>query len=240
MSEPKEHAAAPAAPAPAAPEHYLDVYQAGDRERAQQLLDERNARGGITSGEGVAPVGTPPVPEPEIVNGVAGDLRNALGAEGEAIIHEWGGEASPNFAENLGYLKHAVEHITRYDPGLMQLLSDNVEDEHGNVSQLGNNPALIRAAAEYGRLLAHRDGTEVSPTTVTRIEKGKTMQNETPSTRSHNPTSERRHYELTRELHAALSSGDKMGAALINAERTRLSNALWGNQPIVGSGGRDV
>ena len=74
-----------------------------------------------------------------------GEELHALGPEGSAIVEDWGGPQSQTFRENGGYLRSAVEYVARDDPGLIELLNAEIEDENGRVMRLGSHPGLIKA-----------------------------------------------------------------------------------------------
>ena len=100
---------------------------------------------------------------PQFEAGTAEAVASNMDAAGLGdIVHEWGGPESPNFAAERRLPALAVEHVTRHDPELLAILNGEIEDERGNVTRLGDNPALVRAAAELGLHLSLK-GVPVDP-----------------------------------------------------------------------------
>jgi hypothetical protein len=228
--------------------HWTEAFVAGDRASAEKLFQQENVRAGISSDEGgdtpQRPVEPPAQIEPTELEEVA-RVVSELGPEGEALVREWGGPDGVDFAQNVAYARAAVEHVAASDPELVRIFFEEIEHPDGSVTRLADSVSLHRALAEYGRLRAHRDGDSVAPIVDRPIPTSKTgtrMPPNNPSrpapvaTQSH--ALEDRIDDLTRQQHIALSRGDTIKAQRIDRELRSIFDRQYGNQPIVGAGGR--
>jgi hypothetical protein len=138
------------------------------------------------------------------------------------LVQEWGQDLN----QNLGYARHAFEHI---NPALIQAFDTALasSDDPG---------ALMASATKYlaqtGRMLAHRSGVEISPV------KGQKMERRSNdlSDASRKGTGAEQMAELTKQIFEA--SGSKR--THLAAERSALARRLYGSEPVVGKGGRRV
>jgi hypothetical protein len=85
---------------------------------------------------------------PRIVERAATTLTQ-LGPEGQALVQEWGGHTSRDFQENIAYARDAFRKIAATRPDLIAKV---------DASGLGNDPAVLKLLAQYGRMNANQMG----------------------------------------------------------------------------------
>ena len=103
-----------------------------------------------------------------------------------------------------------------------------------NEGGLRNDPAIIRAAAQFGRQLGRFQRPESQPQPKSEA----TMT--TQSTAKQGETPEQAIQRLSEEANLALDQGNSVKANQLFAERTILNQQLHGAAPIVGGPGRSL
>jgi hypothetical protein len=183
-------------------EQIWDAMDRGDKAEAQRLA---NVRAGI--GDGPAPLKAgetmPPVSE-DIVDKQRAAIE-AQGPTGQALISEWG----PDLAENLAYAAHAAQALS---PEALAHFTTAVEREDGSTYVPGDDPAIMKLAAQVGRLFAHRDGSEVQPIPGQSNVSSKVSfaeMNERSRSIGKGGGSEAERERLTKAIHNALDRGDR-------------------------------
>ena len=73
--------------------------------------------------------------------------------EGSSLVQEWGDSLADNFVHGL----HAYQHAKALAPEFIASMDVPVERDDGTSYIPGNDPGWMRLAAEFGRLLSHRD-----------------------------------------------------------------------------------
>jgi hypothetical protein len=122
----------------------VDAWMSGNMEKAQELNRP------IPDGPAVAPSGDVPAylenhlavqtleqkrtaaPDPAQAEGAmitrAATKLSELGAEGQALVAEWGGHTSPDFKENFAYAREAFRYIATERPDLIAKVDRSVSE----------------------------------------------------------------------------------------------------------------
>ncbi|MFC7699641.1 hypothetical protein ACFQX9_23435 [Bradyrhizobium sp. GCM10028915] len=117
-------------------------------EPLQPWLENHLAAGKLQDGQRPEPAAHQAAAETAMITNAASKLSE-LGAEGQALVQEWGGHTSPDFKENLAYAKSAFADIAKTRPDLIAKV---------DASGLGNDPAVLKILSELGRQKAHTYG----------------------------------------------------------------------------------
>lgn len=128
--------------------------------------------------------------------------------------------------------------IDFYDDGAKDLTADQRDalgQLHGRIAHdiaeahLTGDKARADEMAGYRRMVS--DGLSADPFVAA---------DPAPLERDERDALEDRREELTRELHEAVASKDSYRAGRLDRERTELTEGLYGNGEIVGTGGRSL
>ena len=111
------------------------IYE-GEEARANSMRDIPDP------GEALAAHEPPTPPEPEIVTNAVKILRETEG--GQHLVAEWG----EDMGSNLAYARDYAAHLREQSPELFE-----------KISELRNDPNVIREAARLGRLYGNLGGT---------------------------------------------------------------------------------
>lgn len=130
-------------------------------------------------------------------------------AESE-LRKEWG----KDYDGNLNVANRAIKQFAGDE--MVEFLN-GTELKDGGV--LGNHPAMVRLFAKLGRQMSE-DGV-IQPVDQ---EEAKDLQGKME--------------DLTAKIHAAHQKGDRITVEKLSRERSEIAERLYGEQPIVGSGGR--
>jgi hypothetical protein len=143
-----------------------------------------------------------------------------LGAEGAALVQEWGGHTSPNFQENLSYAKAAFADIAKNRPDLIAKV---------DASGLGNDPAVLKILSELGRQKAHTYGDNtVSSRRSSYDEPSRPLP-------SGNSAAQR---ELDRIYKETPPGSEGYRTRAVQDRVLQLNETIHGTEPAVGLGGR--
>lgn len=142
-----------------------------------------------------------------------------LGAEGAALVQEWGGHTSPNFQENLSYAKAAFADIAKNRPDLIAKV---------DASGLGNDPAILKILAEHGRMQANTLG-DFTERNIRNAESQRMPQNTSAAQR-----------ELDKILKETPPGSAGYREKAVQDRVMRLNEMIHGTEPAVGLGGRTV
>jgi hypothetical protein len=154
--------------------------------------------------------------------------RGVYQEQADDLIEAWGGLDSGDFKSNLRYARYAGLKAKADHPEVFSILSSELEMEDGRTIQLGDHPAMIKLAAQYGRLLAHLNFEDPNPAPRTNQPRNQPMANQ--SSESDQDEFDR----LTEEMHRAVSSGLSVKAKKIERERSALAKRMWGDRPYSG------
>jgi hypothetical protein len=235
-----------------ATESAMDAHISGDAEKAEPLFNratiEHQRSAAATEArvepswrDGSAPPNEPPAfsrmppaptAEAQVVSLAVNELTS-LGAPGQALMTEWGGHDSKNFADNIGYARQAVQDIYKSDPGILEFLGREQVSDNGAKFRVGNDPKWVKLAAELGRLRAG-------------------VRNERPQQMTSNYRSETRpsyyrtisgdRQNLRKELDDIMEKtppgSQKYSSPAVQRRLTEIHEALSGGGDIVGSSGR--
>jgi hypothetical protein len=141
-----------------------------------------------------------------------------LGAEGQALVQEWGGHTSPDFQENLAYAKSAFADLAKNRPDLIAKV---------DASGLGNDPAILKILAEHGRMQAHTLGDFT-------VQKHRYAETQRPMPQSGSAAQR----ELDKIYKETPPGTEGYKAKAVQDRVWQLSEIVGGDGDIVGRGGR--
>ena len=202
----------------------------GQRDEAQKLFDRRDrlvegdvageVAGEVETGADEGSGESAEIPEPiaqDISDNLMAQLREAgLDEEVDQLEQEWGRDVGANLA-------YAADFMTRFgeaNPAFGAAVDREVERDSIIY------PAVLRIAASLGRELVHGDRGQ---------EKGQEQMTGNKSAALDDKLT-----ELTEEALRALNRGEKRNATKLFAERDKVAERLYGNEPIVGGEGRNI
>jgi hypothetical protein len=213
--------------APTAHDQMMDMVFKGDAAGAQAMSAQVNREAGIEQPQ----VGHDPLalaPMPDAPRAEVGEVDRAVailtehGGEHAALVQEWK-QSGANIGEELAYAKAAFRDIVANRPDLIAKV---------DASGLGNDPAVLKLLAQHGRLQAGMTGDFTvarngsSPSVAPAISRGgggskAALLAELAQIRENNPVG---------------SASYKKPA--VQNRITQINEALYGNEPVVGQGGR--
>lgn len=159
--------------------------------------------------------------ETAALNERAATRLSELGPEGQALVQEWGGHNSPDFHANLSYMREAFRDISANRPDLIAKV---------DASGLGNDPAVLKMLAEYGRMQAHTIGDY----TVERNRNSRFDEPRRPLPRGQSAAQS----ELNKIFKDTPPGSDGYKAKAVQDRVRQLGVIIAGDDSIVGMGGR--
>ena len=141
-----------------------------------------------------------------------------LGAEGAALVRDWGGHTSPDFKENLAYAKSAFADIAKNRPDLIAKV---------DASGLGNDPAVLKILSELGRQRANTLGDFT-------IEKHRFAETQRPMPQSGSAAQR----ELDRIYKETPPGSEGYRTKAVQDRVMQLHEMIHGTDPAIGLGGR--
>jgi hypothetical protein len=220
----------------ASPEQSEQAFNRASVEHRRATADPESGRdpgwrNGSETNEPAAFAPMPPAPsaDAQVVTLAVNEL-SSIGAPGRALMDEWGGADSQNFAENIGYARQAVAEIFKTNPGILEFLGQVHTAADGTTSRAGDDPKWLRLAAEHGRLRSGITNERPSPMSNYRMQ---------PASR---PASGN---QTLQEERKALMDKNPPGtpayaSPAVQRRLNQIAEALSGGQNIVGVGGRNA
>jgi hypothetical protein len=223
----------------------VNAWLDGDKEKAAPLFQAAEAQheqsapredgsAPPTANEPPAFSKMPPAPTAEAqVVSLAVNQLSSSGAPGHALMQEWGGPDSQNFADNISYARQAVQEISKTNPGILEFLGRVQTADNGATFRAGDDPKWLKLAAEHGRLRA--GFTNERPQMIT--------SNYRPQPTSR-PASGNNKQSLREEMDSIMQKNppgsQAYASSAVQRRLNEISEALAGSGPIVGSGGRNA
>jgi hypothetical protein len=130
------------------------LFQQAEAQHAQSLPRQDGSQPTPANEQpALSPMPPPPTAAAQVVSLAVNELSSS-GAPGQALMQEWGGPDSTNFAENIGYARQAVQELSRSNPGILEFLGREQIGAGGVRFRAGDDPTWVKLAAEFGRLRA--------------------------------------------------------------------------------------